>query len=234
MPLPDADGITVACAASPGGEQALPPELLAVWADPEVWSFALRRAGGDPDVAQDALLHAACAVAGVQDLQAIKELRAYFCRAVINRVYRLRGQLAAARRCESARLDEMDQRGAGRSSLPRPRPLDESAVNRLMAQTWLERFCADRDRLRAGVPVRSSQPGRYRDLITAAAEHVLRAALDGSISDADSNEALQAAFPEWFGQSGGAENTCHQHLRRARRDVQALLQAIVNRDELLP
>lgn len=228
-----AEGITGEHATSPGGEQAFPPELLAIWADPGVRSFALRRVG-DPDLAQDALLQAACAVARVQDLQAIEDLRAYFCRAVINAVYRLRGQLAAARRCESASLDETDQHGAGPSSLPRPRPPDESAVTRLMAQTWLERFCAGRDRLRDGVPGRSSQPDRYRDLITTVAEHVLRAALDGGISHADSSEALQAALPDWFGQPGGAGNTCHQHLSRARRDVQALLQAVVNRDELLP
>ena len=36
-----------------------------------------------------------------------------------------------------------------------------------------------------------------------------------------------------FGQPGAAGNTCHKHLSRARRDVQALLQDVVNRDELL-
>ena len=77
---------------------------MAIWADPEVRDFALRRAA-DPDLAQEALLHAAIAVAQVKDLQAIKDLRAYFCRAVMNSVYRLRGQLAAARRHDSASLD---------------------------------------------------------------------------------------------------------------------------------
>jgi hypothetical protein len=226
-----ADGITVECVTSSGGEQAFPPELLAIWADPGVRRFALRRAG-DPDLAQDALLQTACAVAQVPDLQAVKDLRAYFCRALINRVYRLRGQLAAARPYEPASLDELGQRGAAPSSAPRP--LDESAVARLMAKTWLERFSAGRDRLRAAVSGRSSQPDRYRDLVTAVAEQVLRAVLDGSISQADSDEALQAAFPEWFGQPGGAANTCHQHLSRARRDVQTLLKAVINRDELLP
>ena len=45
----------------------------------------------------------------------------------MNSVYRLRGQLAAARRNESASLDEMAQRGAEPSS---PRLLDESAGGR--------------------------------------------------------------------------------------------------------
>ena len=51
-------------------------------------------------------------------------------------------------------------------------PSDEAAVvTRLMAWTWLERFRAQRDHLRASVPGRSGQPSRYRDLIAAVAEH---------------------------------------------------------------
>jgi hypothetical protein len=68
----------------------------------------------------------------------------------------------------------------------------------------------------------------------AVGEHVLRATVAGALSEADSNAALQAAFPAWFGRPGGADNTCHQRLSRARRDVQALLQAVVRRHELLP
>ena len=234
MPLSGGDGhadcAALEWAASSGGDQGIPPKLMAIWADPAVRDFALRRAG-DPDLAQEALLHAAITVAQVKDLQAIKDLRAYFCRAVMNSVYRLRGQLAAARRHEPASLDEMGQRGAEPAS---PVLVAESAVSQLMAQARLEKFLADRGRLRAGVPGRSPRPDLYRDLITAAGEHVLRAALAGTISKADSNEALQAAFPGWFGRPGDADNTCHQRLSRARRDVQALLQAVVRRDELLP
>jgi hypothetical protein len=232
--LCDGDGRTDCaapeCAASLGGDQGIPPELMAIWADSEVRDFALRRAA-DPDLAQEALLHAAIAVAQVKDLQAIKDLRAYFCRAVMNSVYRLRGQLAAARRHEPASLDQMGQRGAEPAS---PLLVAELAVSRLMAQARLERFLADRGRLRAGVPGRSPRPDLYRDLITAVGEHVLRATVAGALSEADSNAALQAAFPAWFGRPGGADNTCHQRLSRARRDVQALLQAVVRRHELLP
>lgn len=66
------------------------------------------------------------------------------------------------------------------------------------------------------------------------AEHILRTAVDGNVSWDDCNEALQAAIPDWFGQPGSAENTCHKHLSRARRDVRDLLEAVVSRDELLP
>jgi hypothetical protein len=147
---------------------------------------------------------------------------------LINEVYHLRGQLAAARFCDPATLAEMSDAG-----MPGP-PSDEVAVvTRLMARTWLERFRTQRDHLRASVPGRSRQPSRYRDLIVAVAEHVLRAAFRGAVSEADSNAALQATFPEWFGQPGVAENAYHQHLSRARHDVRALLQDIVDRDELL-
>jgi hypothetical protein len=206
---------------------AFPPDLLAIWADPEVRKLAARRAG-DPDLAQDALLQAVCAVAQAGDLQRINDLKAYFCRVLINEVYHLRGQLAAARVCDPAALAEMSN---GR--MPGA-PLDEAAlVTRLMARTWLERFRIQRDHLRASVPGRSGQPSRYRDLIVAVAERVLHGACSGGVSQADVNEALQATLPEWFGQPGAAENTYHQHLSRARRDVQALLQDVVNRDELL-
>ena len=234
--MPDADGLadcfSGSCAAGSGGEQEFPPELVALWADPEIWNFALRRAG-DPDLAQDALLHAVCAVARIHDLERINDLRAYLCRAVINEAYRLRGQLARARRYESASLDEMGQRGAEKPSLSAPRPVDEAAITRLMAPTWLKRFGADRDRLEASVPGRSIEPDRYRGLIATVAERLLRAALDGTLSKADGKEELQASFPDWFGQPGDDENTHHKHLSRARRDVQDVLLAVVNRDELL-
>lgn len=207
---------------------AFPPELLPIWEDPEVRRFAARRAG-DPDLTQDALLQAVCAVARVKDLERISDLKAYFCRVLVNEMYHLRGQLGAARACDPVTLAEM-------SDAEKPgSPSDEAmVVTRLMARTWLVRFSAQRDDLRASVPGRSGQADRYRDLIVAVAERVLHAALDGGVSRADANEALQAAFPEWFGQSGSAENACHEHLSRARRDVQDLLKAVVSRDELLP
>ncbi len=102
---------------------------------------------------------------------------------------------------------------------------------RLMAQMWLERLAVQRDCLRAAVPPRSSDPDRYRDLIVVVAEQVLRDGIDGAASPADSNEALRAAYPEWFDQSGRAANTCHQRFRRARTDVQELLKAVVDRED---
>ena len=212
-------------AALAGGEFS--PELLAVWQDPEVKRLAARRAG-DADLAQDALLAAVAAVARVSDLARIENLKAYFCRVLINEVYRLHGQLAATRPCDPATLAAMSDAG---TSAPAS---DQKAVTRLLARAWLDQLRTERVKLLAAVPGRSCQPARYRDLIVQTAEHILRTAMDGNVSWADCNEALQAALPDWFGQPGSAENTCHKHLSRARRDVQDLLKAVVSRDELLP
>jgi DNA-directed RNA polymerase specialized sigma24 family protein len=222
--LSDADGpalpVAGECATSSGQASGFAPELLVIWADPEVRKLAARRAG-DPDLAQDALQEAAYAVARGGDLARIHDLKAYFCRVLINKVYSLRGQSATVR--------PYDPATTAASQSP-----DETAATRLMARTWLQSFGADRDQLRNSVPGRTRQPARYRDLIVQTAEHILRTAVDGDVSWADCNETLQAALPDWFGQPGSAENTCHKHLSRARRDVQDLLRAIVSRDELRP
>jgi hypothetical protein len=204
-----------------------PAGLVEIWQDPEVRRLAARRAG-DPDLARDALLAAVAAVARVGDVARIENLKAYFCRVLINEAYHLRGQLAAARPCDPATLAVMSDAG---NSAP---PSAEEAVTRLLARTWLERFRARRVQLRAAVPGRSRHPARYRDLIVRTAEHILRTALDGNVSWADCNETFQAALPDWFGRPGSDENTCHKHLSRARRDVRDVLRAVVSRDELLP
>ena len=209
MPLPDAnrpppgefgDRENQAAIGNDRGLPALaggkfPAELLTIWQDPEVRRLAARRAG-DPDLAQDALQAAVAAVARVSDPTRIENLKAYFCRVLINEVYHLRGQLVAARPCDSAALAAMSDAG---TSAPASA---EEAVTRLLARAWLERFRARRVHLRAAVPGRSRQPARYRDLIVQTAEHILRTALDGNVSWGDCNETMQATLPDWFGQPG--------------------------------
>jgi len=72
----------------------------------------------------------------------------------------------------------------------------------------------------------------YRAVICDAAGQVLRDGINAEPNDADSNDAFRAAFPEYFAQPGASANLLHQRFRRAREDVKALLQAVVNRDEL--
>jgi hypothetical protein len=102
----------------------------------------------------------------------------------------------------------------------------------VQAQVWLDRFTSQRESLRDSAPARSDAPARYRVVICDAAEQVLRDGINGEPSDADTNPVLLAAYPEYFGQPDAPPNTLHQRFRRAREDVKALLQRVVNRDEL--
>ena len=215
---------------SPGGQQDFHRRLRAIWEDPGVWRLALRYAG-DFYLAEDALQEAYWAAGRARDPQHIENLRAYFCTVLIRKVYRLRGQLGTTP-VEDFEILVETRRVTACGSAP-ARPVGDAVGTRLMAEIWIERFHVRRACLRAAVPARSSAPGRYRDLIVAVAEQVLRDGIKGEASQADSNAALRAAYPEWFGQPGCAANTCDQRFCRARADVRELLKAVVNRDELL-
>ena len=102
----------------------------------------------------------------------------------------------------------------------------------LLAAAWLEPFATRRRELAARVPGRSPDLRRYRDVIVSGAGQLLRTAAVGGIGQADSNDAFRAAYPEYFDQPDASPNTLYQRLGRARADVRALLQTIVNRDEL--
>ena len=69
--------------------------LLAIAQDPEIRRLALRLAG-DLELAEDARQEAYYAVRRVRNPEEIKDLRAYFCTVLANKVRRLRGQLREA------------------------------------------------------------------------------------------------------------------------------------------
>jgi hypothetical protein len=123
-----------------------------------------------------------------------------------------------------------DRSGCGPVS---PRPVEETVCTSVQGQIWRDRFAARRDQLRADVAGRSDDPERYRTVIVNAAGRVLAAILNVDVCDADSNDALRAAYPEWFGAGAPAANNAHQRFSRARADVRKLLMAVVNRGELL-
>jgi hypothetical protein len=204
--------------------------LVEIREDPRIKVFALRHAG-HPDLADDVLQRAYYAMARLKNLERIENLRAYFCKILIHEVHRERGQLGAALVDDFARVAEAHQDAVGCHPASPP-SVGDAVCTSVQAQVWLERFTAQRDRLRAGVPARSDEPDRYRAVVCDAAGQVLHDGINGESSLADTNPALRAAYPEYFDQPDVSPNTLHQRFRRARTDVRSLLQAVVSRDEL--
>lgn len=202
-------------------------QLLATREDPQVRKLAQRRAG-DPDLAEDALQEAYCAVARVKDPARILDVRAYFCRVLINEIYRLRGQLGATPADDVAALAD-----ACISKADGPVPFDEAVTMRMLIRSWLVRLTAQRQDLARQVPGRSPDPGRYRAAIVSAAGRVILFLPAEYASDADINADLRAAYPEWFA-DGCAAGNAYQRYSRARADIDRVLRIIISRDDLYP
>ena len=205
-------------------------QLAEIMKDPRVRGLALRYAG-HPALADDALQSTYYAMARLEHLGQIQNLRAYVCKVLIREIRRERGQLRTIVIDDFARIADEHQDAAGCHPAASP-SVEDAVCTSAQAEAWLERFAAQRDYLRAGVPSRSDDPDRYRGVISDAAGQVLCDGINGESSEADSNDAFRAAYSEYFDQPDAAPNTLHQRFRRARTDVRALLQAVVRRDEL--
>jgi len=198
--------------------------------DPQVRGLARRRAGS-LDLAEDALQETYYAIARVPDPAAIADLRAYFVRTLIREIFRQHRQLGATPTGDVTDLAELDQ-AKSYVRVVQPRPVDEVAGTRILAESWLRPFTAQRGRLLSSVPGRSGRPARYREAIVGVAEHVVRACLLEKITDADCNTLLGRVYPEWFTEPGCAENTRYKRLERGRADIRALLKGIIDPDDL--
>lgn len=215
-------------ASSPGFQE----ELLLICTAPEIWRLALRRAGCR-DLAEDALQETFYSVSRVKDPGHVENLRAFFCKALIHEINHQRGQLRLIpvedpETAAGNRQQDFPLSNPGHSSV------DGEAVWLVLAATWFMRFRRRRGELRAMVPERSNDPERYRLVVLAVAEEMLRTAMKGHVSWADGKKALQAGLPTWLDETGCEVETLYQRLSRARRDIQMLLKIIVTREELAP
>jgi DNA-directed RNA polymerase specialized sigma24 family protein len=204
---------------SSGGSLGVQRELLAILRDPPIRRLALKWTN-DRDLAEDVLQAAYCALAALKHPGRIQNLRSYFIRVLRNEVYHLYALQPAVP------LEDPD------SAQDPALPVDEMVCTSLLAESLFERFAAQRQRLLAMVPARSPDSARYRAVICAGAERVLRDAISEESGKPDSNNVFRAAYPEWFSQPDASANLLHQRFRRAREDVKALLQTVVRRDEL--
>jgi|ERR1039457_3670784 hypothetical protein len=214
------------------GPASFHEELLSICTAPETWRLALRRAGSR-DLAEDALQETFYSVSRVKDPGHIENLRAFVCKALIHEIYHQRGLLRPIPVENPETAAGCRQQGLPLSN-PAPNAVDGEAVWFVLAGTWFTRFHREREELAVIVPERSNDSRRYRQVIVAVAEKILRDAMEGQVSSADCNEALQAAHPSWLNEPGCEPDTLYQRLSRARQDVRMLLQVVVTREELSP
>lgn len=204
---------------APGGSSDFQQELLALRQDPQVRRFAWKLVG-DLDLAADLNQTVCCRLAALKHPERIENLRGYYFRVLRN---------------EATKLHILRQEPPFEDpdSIPAPaQPIDDKVCNSLCHHTWLQRLATRREALLAAIPARSEDPSRYRIVIYRAAEQVLLDGLNGEASDADSNEAFRAAYPEYFAHLDASANLLHQRFRRAREDVKALLKGVIDRREL--
>lgn len=208
-------------------------QLVEIWMDPGIKKLARRKAG-DPDLADDALQSAYCAMLRV-DLDQVEDVRAYFARVLLHEVHRLHRQRRQLRAALVDDFDRMAEERLGAIGCHRTPPpcVHDAVCASLQGQSWLKRLADRRGDLMASVPARSRDAVRYRAVIYAAAEKILRAGMRGDVSEADTNDTLRASYPEYFQQPDATPNTCDQRFCRARVDIRALLRSVVSHDELV-
>jgi DNA-directed RNA polymerase specialized sigma24 family protein len=217
---------------APGGSVDFQLRLLAIRQDPQVIGLAYKWAR-DPYLAEDALQIAYYKVATVTHPERIDNLYAYFLTVLKNEITALHAQhqKTTPRENPGAALEPGPHATVVCGPAP-SRPVDDLVRTSLLAGSVRARLTVRRLSLLASIPARSEDPCRYRIVIYHAAEQVLLDGLNGEASDADSSDAFRGAYPEYFAQPGASANLLHQRFRRAREDVKALLQAVVDRDEL--
>lgn len=208
------------------GRAAARLRLVEIWADPQIRAFA-RQCAGDCQAADDALQTVYLAMDRLEHLDEIVDPKAYFRRVLVRVIHRERVQLGALLIDDFPRVAEAHE-CAAESRRGSSAGFEDAVCTSVQTQSWLRRLLGARDGLMSALPARSDDPARYRGVIYAAAEQILRDGVTGEPSEADANDAFRASYPEYFDQPGASPNTCHQRFHRARMDVRELLLTVVS------
>jgi DNA-directed RNA polymerase specialized sigma24 family protein len=200
--------------------------LLEIRHDPGIWRLACRWAGC-PELARDGLQDAFILLATLRDRDHIVNVRAYFCTTLYNEIIRQRRQLAPVTRLDPQLLADMAQAKVLPQLPDDLLPVDELADWHLRCQQRLNSFSSSRGELEAMVPSSSGDPARYRRLIMAVAESVLREAFYGCMSRPELSATLRVGYPEWFDAADIPASVRHKRLSRARRDIGRILTTVI-------
>ncbi|HUY52487.1 MAG TPA: hypothetical protein VMV92_43420 [Streptosporangiaceae bacterium] len=207
-------------------------DVAKVAADPQVRRLAERRAGSH-ELAEDALQETYYAVAKMKNPETIRDLRAFFCKSLINEINR---RLARPMPILTDDIGATSDRHQGRPLWPSgsspPASVESEADLRILAARVLTRLQRDRDELMAAVPARSDDHSRYQSAIVAAARRILDLLLAGQVASADWNAVLKSEYPQWCDGPELAQDAMAQRLGRARSDVRQVFQAIFSGGEL--
>jgi hypothetical protein len=197
-------------------------ELAAIACDPGMRRAARRLAGS---MADDLLQETWYAMARTSAREPIENPRGYFYRTMVNTWRHMSRDLAR----HGIPADDLDA-AAGRAH--RMPSAEQDALGLLDAADRRVRLRARRAELWLTIPPYSPDPYRYRGVLMAVAEAAV--AGDGPVSRTELNEALVAAYPEWFGAPDVRPGTLQQRRCRARQAIRRLLAAVVGPDDLRP
>jgi len=205
-------------------------DLAELVEDAAVRKLALRRAGSR-ELAEDALQETFRAVAQTRHPEAIEDLRAFFCKSLINTINR-QFSLSAPIPAEDIGAVVDSRQNLSSSDMSALASVVNEAHLRILAEAALKRLERDRAELMAMIPARSGDPRRYQSTILAAATKILRLTFEGPVTMADWNAILGSEYPQWY-DVRLPHDALYQRFSRARADIRALLKDIFPRDWLV-
>lgn len=194
-------------------------ELTAITADPAMRRHAQRLAH---DLAEDLLQQTWYAVARVLARGPIDNLRGYFYRVMVRTAWRLREDVT---RQGIPADDPFAEAGPRRGRELAAAPAEDEAMLRLLNAARRDLLRHRRAELRQEIPACSPAPDRYRDAIVDVTGLLL--ADDGPDDKAEINDALIAAYPEWFAAPDAAASALYQRRCRGRADIMRVLGAVI-------